>query len=115
MFASEVGVVAVHGDVGEAFSVGEAVVGDRVDPPEDAVSDGRPVGSVEGGVDPSSGARWAERARSAVWTSILEGMQPRFIQVPPKAPGSTMATSQLSCSGPIRVLPEPAPTIKRSW
>ena len=52
MFASEVGVVAVHGDVGEAFSVGEAVVGDRVDPPEDAVSDGRPVGSVEGGVDP---------------------------------------------------------------
>ena len=62
-----------------------------------------------------SWAPWrAARATSAGYTSILDGMQPRFMQVPPKAQGSAMAMSQWSCSGPMTEFPEPPPRMRRS-
>src|SRR5664279_5071568 len=47
--------------------------------------------------------------------SIFDGMQPRFMHVPPKLLRSTIAMRQWSISGPMRELPEPAPMMTRSY
>ena len=65
-------------------------------------------------VIPKDAAVWIVSATSAAWMSILDGMHPRFRQVPPNVSFSMMAILQPAWSGPGIVFPEPAPTIIRS-
>jgi hypothetical protein len=53
-------------------------------------------------------------ATSAVCTSIFDGMQPRFRQVPPNRPLSATAIRQPANSLAGSMFPLPAPTITRS-
>ena len=107
---------AVEGGVLLPAAVGLAAGRDRVDPPEDAVADARPVDRRlgEGDAEPVGVVR-PRRTRSAGSTNILVGMQPTFRQVPPKVPPSTIATSRPSSSGISSELPEPLPMMTRSW
>jgi len=54
---------------------------------------------------------------SAQWISILEGIHPRFKQVPPKGPSSTIATDiPLSDASAEISKPDPEPmTIKSNF
>ncbi len=56
----------------------------------------------------------ASRAIVAGMMYIFEGMQPRFRQVPPYGPSSTMATDQSANRSSTMVLPEPVPMMTRS-
>ena len=47
---------------------------------------------------PNSSARWMVSITSAEWINILDGMQPRLRQVPPKDPSSTTATESPRCA-----------------
>ena len=88
--------------------------GQRVDalpnPPGDRSQSRRSTRAVM----PKGAAVWIVSATSAAWMSILEGMHPRFRQVPPNLSFSMMAIVQPAWSGPGIVFPEPAPTIIRS-
>jgi hypothetical protein len=63
---------------------------------------------------PNRPASRTVRATSAVWTSILDGMQPRFRQVPPNLLASTTAIRHLANALSGSMLPLPAPTMTRS-
>src|SRR3989338_1789320 len=66
-------------------------------------------------VNPNSEARWMVSATSAECITILEGMQPRFRQVPPMAPSSTIATFNPSSAAPAATFnPAPEPITIRS-
>jgi hypothetical protein len=60
---------------------------------------------------PNSGARRTPAATSAVYTSILLGIQPWLMQVPPKAPASMTATGPQDRSSGTMTFPDPEPTM----
>ena len=76
--------------------------------------DGQSIRSMRASM-PNRSARRIVRATSATWTSIFEGMQPRFRHVPPKGPGSMTATRRpADAAAADTSVPDPAPMTMRS-
>jgi len=90
-----------------------AVLRDLLDPGEGAVPDGRPVHPGHRGADAELGRVPDPAATSAVYTSILLGIQPRLMQVPPNRPASITATGPWPGSSGTTTFPDPEPMMAR--
>jgi hypothetical protein len=65
---------------------------------------------------PNSSARSTVSVTSAWYSSIFEGMHPRFRQVPPSGPFSTMATDSPRLTATFATSsPDPDPMTRKSY